>query len=313
VKCRETHRKPLKTIGSSLREITPQPGMDTAQNEEAVLSPIAPAGGEVFATFVDKRRTANNQEQTGISGFVVHVVTPNGHDQYLQGSTDSGGHLAFAIPAAAAAIEIGRGFDSAGKFQAAAHLDVTTPNAHVAGTQPVEGHIPSGNAPSISEINAATNMTSQGARVTLHTNNLDPTNTQVLVRGQRGQADLLAASETSAVIQIRPQVDLGSANIALISNGMQTNTAPLDIVRITAQEPPPSETGVVETMTFTIEGIPPTQTGTLRLTAVSPTIFADGRTTADVPIINGHATVSIRGQRPGVGGIRYELIVTKQP
>lgn len=286
--------------------ITPQPGPSVAPEHGGVyLPPLAGPGSQMFATVV-----APNEG--GPQDVVVGVVEPNQTRRYYHGKTDTIGRLLFVVPKAAAAIELFRRFGPDGRPDANVQTcRIGGAGAHVPTTTPLPpGKVPP-DGPAITEANSAVERggTQQGT-IQLHVRNIDPTHARVLLDGTSDHVSTLAASDSSVVAKVDDQAPLRAYNVSVESDAKRTNVVPTDLVSLVRGPLGPMQVGVAVPVRVQVLGLPPGHAATMHFEIGGAAQLSGGGTTADVPVTDGAATVSVRGVRSGPTVLRYTLRVT---
>lgn len=279
---------------------TPHSGDGTGQDGGVYVPPAAGPRSEVTGTVEDPN-------ETGPHSYLILTFDQSGHKTFWRGVTDKLGQLHLRLPDAVVAFELFRRFDRHGNPDLGAHCDVGNPS-HLAGTQPLP-NVPNSN-PAIVEGDTAYQQGGADHGVfTLHTRGNDPLDTRVLLDGKPSGVKTLAASNNSVVAQVADDTAQGRHSFAIESGGRRSNAFQADIVSLTAEPLPLSHPGTVETVRVHVNGLPAGDTATMDFQISGSSVLAAGGTKTTVPVVNGVASVQIRGIRAGQALMQFVLNV----
>jgi hypothetical protein len=283
------NKSQLKNV-RDLPSIAPQPGTGAGHGESVFAPPVAGPGSTIVATVID-------QDEPGPQEVMVGTVEDNGQHRYFKTVTDTAGRIAMLVPAGVVALELFQHFDPQGNPSAPVRTDVGQPS-HLTGTTPLAAPTIPKDGPAILEGNPAIEQGGSGAgTLTLHTRGTDPLTAKVLIDGRA--VETYGASDSSIVARVPPDLPLGAHDIAVSSGGAVSNRLHAAVVALQPEPVPLMHVGQLKTLRVRVAGIPAGRQAAMRFEVGGAAKLAAGGTSADVPVVNGIATVKVQAVRAG--------------
>jgi hypothetical protein len=280
--------------GGSMCLVTPVAGEDGGYGSGVTMLPPYAGSGSLIAVQL-------TPGEGGAQGVLVVTEDQQHNKNYQRHKPNNIGQILIDVAIGTAAVELVKRIDEHGSPNVLSHTAVGNPT-HIPGTNVVAN--PSSSGPSILE---CTSSAQPGDVVTVHIARNDPLTTQFSLDGR--QVTPLGVSDNSALFQIPVGTSLANHALVMESSGQQSNALNLAIVKLTPEPVAPSTPGVVQAVKVHVDGLAPGEQATMFFDVGGAATMLDGGTTASAPVINGVASVQIRGTHAGQALLRFHLSV----
>jgi hypothetical protein len=286
----ETSATPTLDADSRYQAVTAQAGDGSGSDAGAFLPPLASTGGAVTGT-------VRPDSGTGATGFYLGKVDAQGKASFVRGITDANGHFDFRVPAGIVALILFKHFDKHGAPDQGATCSIGSPKTHISDLKPVV-NVPA-RGPALIEANTAYERDGFGKGVFfLHTRDVNPLNSHVLVDGRSDSTDVLAASSDSMVGQFHDDVPLGRHTIGVSSDGRATNEQEMDLLTFAFRPIGSLKPGQVQEVVLDIQGLHG-DPAVVDFTVSGAAKVAGGGDHRRVPVVSDTATCLVQADTPG--------------
>lgn len=300
VKARPTALATPPAAMAGLKPVEAAVGDGTGTEAGNFIAPIAGPESDLSGTV--------QGEQPGPTTYYVGTVDAQGKKRFFQGVTDQAGHYAFKLAAGVVVASLFRKFDKRGEPDGGATCRVTNEPVHLGDTRELITTPPTG--PAIIEGNSAYERggMSQGI-LQLQTRGTGP-DAKLLIDGKDSGSDTVAASDRSMIAKLHDDLGLGPHRFSVRSGGNESNSFGSIVSSLTFEPLGPLKQGSIQTVNLHVDGPRPQDAAVVIFSVSGAAQLLDGGETASVPLVNGVASVKIRGTRPGALQVRARLEVS---